>query len=143
MITRVTPSLLRLRSSSRRVFQGAARAAREATGTEATRILGFVTRLGVLGSSSRTVSGRAIAAVSAWLAQVTRRLPTLVVPSARAAAGVIARARSGSARIPRRLIPLGSAAMIAGRGAARAARVAAGAGVGMVSRSVGETVGGV
>jgi hypothetical protein len=141
VITRVAPSLLWLRSSSRSAFQGAARAAREATGAEATRILGFLTRLGVLVSSSLTVSGRAIAAVSALLALVVRRLPTLFVPSARAAAGLIGRARSGSARLPRLLIPLGSAVMIAGHGAARAASVAAGAVLGLVSRSFGETIG--
>jgi hypothetical protein len=123
--TRVAPSLTWLRSSWLSAFQRIARATRAATGTGATRVIGLLTRLHMLVSGSLTVcrraAGRTVAVVWAMLTRVTWRLAGHVVLSARAVAEVIDRVRSVSARVPRRLSRLGSAAMIACLGVARAA----------------------
>lgn len=144
-IAGAAPPLIWLRATLLSASRGAAHAAREAAGTEATRVLDLLNRFRVLGSRSLTVSGRAAARAieTAWamLTWLVWRLQTLLVPSARAAVGLVGHARSVSARVPGPLIQLGSALMIARQGAARAANEAAGVVLGFVTRSFRETVG--
>jgi hypothetical protein len=106
VIAPVARSLISLRSSLLSAFQATPRAASEAAGAGATRLLAGCARL----------------------TRAAGALPTLFMPVGRAAADLAGRARFVSARVPRLLIRLGSALMIAGRGSARAASERAGIG---------------
>ncbi len=92
------------------------RAARETTRADMRRVLGVLTRLRVLTSRS------------------------LIVSSARAAAGLLERAGFASVCAARRLTRLGSAVLIVCHGTARAVGEAVGAVLGLLSRSLRETV---
>src|SRR5258705_8977872 len=65
----------------------------------------------------------------AAVAQVGRRMPSLITPSFRAAGHVVGRARLVIRRVPRAVIRLCSSMIVALRGPARAVGQAAGAGV--------------
>ena len=133
VIARVPVLLTGLRSPLAIAAQGTARGVREAVAAGATRGLGLVSRLGVLASTSLTASTRAgmtlTETTGAAVAQVGRRMPSLITPSFRAAGHVVGRARLVIRRVPRAVIRLCSSMIVALRGPARAVGQAAGAGV--------------
>ena len=108
--------------------------------TEVTRGLGALSRLRVLMATSLTASTRAAvrAIEGAWasLTLAASGLPTVVAPSARAAAGLVERVRFVSAGVPPQLARLGSAAMAACHGAARTTREVAAADAARVLRTL-------
>src|SRR6185295_12110479 len=125
-----------LRSPLAIAVQGTARGVREALAAGVMRALGLMSRFGVLASTSLTASTRAGVALAettgAALAQVGRRMPSLVTPSVRTAGHVVGRARLVITRLLPAVIRLCSSMIVALRGPARATRQAVGAGVARV-----------
>jgi hypothetical protein len=135
VIARVPGLLTGLRSPLAIAVQGTARGVREAL-AGVMRALDLASRLGVLASTSVTASTRAGVALTettgAALAQVGRRMPSLVTSSVRTAGHVVGRVQLVITRLLSGVIRLCSSMIVALRGPALGTRQAAGAGVARV-----------